>query len=96
MFAASMQLPKPVGDYSTSAQQSAAPASAVVAPSANQPPPYGSRHGFVPRAAADFADGGAFPEIHVLQYPRGMGAPHSNTYAAEKSIMSASSYVRAA
>lgn len=29
--------------------------------------------GFVPREAADFGDGGAFPEIHVLQYPLDMG-----------------------
>lgn len=31
---------------------------------------------FVPRSLADFADGGAFPEIHVAQYPRHMGNPH--------------------
>ncbi|KAG7355826.1 SKIP/SNW domain containing protein [Nitzschia inconspicua] len=31
---------------------------------------------FVPRALADFDDGGAFPEIHVAQYPRHMGNPH--------------------
>lgn len=31
---------------------------------------------FVPRQLADFDDGGAFPEIHVAQYPRHMGNPH--------------------
>jgi len=31
---------------------------------------------FVPRSAADFDDGGSFPEIHVAQYPRHMGNPH--------------------
>ncbi|CAJ1902440.1 unnamed protein product [Cylindrotheca closterium] len=31
---------------------------------------------FVPRALEDFDDGGAFPEIHVAQYPRHMGNPH--------------------
>lgn len=31
---------------------------------------------FVPRCIADFEDGGAFPEIHVAQYPRNMGNPH--------------------
>ncbi|KAL3911042.1 MAG: hypothetical protein SGILL_007440 [Bacillariaceae sp.] len=31
---------------------------------------------FVPRSLADFDDGGAFPEIHVAQYPRHMGNPH--------------------
>ncbi|PWZ22663.1 SNW domain-containing protein 1 [Zea mays] len=36
-------------------------------------PPYGKRAGFVPRRPEDFGDGGAFPEIHVAQYPLGMG-----------------------
>ncbi len=31
---------------------------------------------FVPRCLEDFDDGGAFPEIHVAQYPRHMGNPH--------------------
>ena len=31
---------------------------------------------FVPRSLQDFGDGGAFPEIHVAQYPRHMGNPH--------------------
>mmetsp|Transcript_26366 Transcript_26366/g.38949 ORF Transcript_26366/g.38949 Transcript_26366/m.38949 type:complete len:572 (-) Transcript_26366:125-1840(-) len=31
---------------------------------------------FVPRSLDDFDDGGAFPEIHVAQYPRHMGNPH--------------------
>ncbi|KAL2641422.1 hypothetical protein R1flu_009009 [Riccia fluitans] len=38
-----------------------------------EPPPYGKRAGFVPRKVEDFGDGGAFPEIHVAQYPLGMG-----------------------
>ena len=36
-------------------------------------PPYGMRAGWRPRSAADFGDGGAFPEIHVPQYPMNMG-----------------------
>ncbi|XP_072971983.1 SNW/SKI-interacting protein A [Typha angustifolia] len=36
-------------------------------------PPYGKRSGFIPRRPEDFGDGGAFPEIHVGQYPLGMG-----------------------
>ncbi|KAG7295262.1 Puff-specific protein Bx42 [Plutella xylostella] len=36
-------------------------------------PPYGERKGWVPRKEEDFGDGGAFPEIHVAQYPLGMG-----------------------
>jgi hypothetical protein len=39
----------------------------------NQPPPQGKRKGWVPREVADFGDGGAFPEIHVAQYPLDMG-----------------------
>ena len=39
------------------------------------PPPYGRRQGFVPRTVADYGDGGAFPEIHVLQYPLNMANP---------------------
>eukprot|EP00538_Stauroneis_constricta_P012916 CAMPEP_0119560080 /NCGR_PEP_ID=MMETSP1352-20130426/13939_1 /TAXON_ID=265584 /ORGANISM="Stauroneis constricta, Strain CCMP1120" /LENGTH=590 /DNA_ID=CAMNT_0007607967 /DNA_START=109 /DNA_END=1881 /DNA_ORIENTATION=+ len=31
---------------------------------------------FVPRSIHDFDDGGAFPEIHIAQYPRHMGNPH--------------------
>lgn len=35
--------------------------------------PYGSRKGFIPRVREDFGDGGAFPEIHVAQYPLDLG-----------------------
>ncbi|KAL3083353.1 hypothetical protein niasHS_011155 [Heterodera schachtii] len=38
-----------------------------------EPPPYGHRKGFVPRTPEDFGDGGAFPEIHIAQFPLGMG-----------------------
>ncbi|CAH2328450.1 SNW domain-containing 1 [Pelobates cultripes] len=41
--------------------------------SRREPPPYGHRKGWVPRAPEDFGDGGAFPEIHVAQYPLDMG-----------------------
>uniref|UniRef100_A0A7S0NQI2 SKI-interacting protein SKIP SNW domain-containing protein n=2 Tax=Calcidiscus leptoporus TaxID=127549 RepID=A0A7S0NQI2_9EUKA len=39
----------------------------------NKPPPQGARKGWIPRSQADFGDGGAFPEIHVAQYPLDMG-----------------------
>lgn len=39
----------------------------------NGPPAYGSRQSWRPRAAEDFGDGGAFPEVHVAQYPLDMG-----------------------
>ncbi|PUZ77732.1 hypothetical protein GQ55_1G397200 [Panicum hallii var. hallii] len=53
---------------STQASAAARPAGA-----ARTIPPYGKRAGFVPRRPEDFGDGGAFPEIHVAQYPLGMG-----------------------
>lgn len=46
------------------------------------PPPYGKRSGWCPRCPDDYGDGGAFPEIHVAQYPLEMGrkkTTHSKT-----------------
>jgi SNW domain-containing protein 1 len=43
-------------------------------------PPYGHRQNFVPRTAEDFNDGGAFPEVHVAQYPLNMGTSHNTLY----------------
>lgn len=36
-------------------------------------PPQGRRKGWIPRSQEDFGDGGAFPELHVAQYPLDMG-----------------------
>lgn len=36
-------------------------------------PGYGERDDWVPRTAEDFGDGGAFPEVHVAQFPLEMG-----------------------
>ena len=36
-------------------------------------PPYGKRENYVPRRIEDYGDGGAFPEIHITQYPLDMG-----------------------
>nr|XP_027189271.1 LOW QUALITY PROTEIN: SNW/SKI-interacting protein A-like [Cicer arietinum] len=41
-------------------------------------PPYLKRSGFVPRKVEDFGEGGAFPEIHVAQYPLDMGRNKSS------------------
>jgi len=35
--------------------------------------PYGQRKGWVPRTIDDFGDGGAYPEVHITQYPLEMG-----------------------
>uniref|UniRef100_A0A7S0B6F3 SKI-interacting protein SKIP SNW domain-containing protein n=1 Tax=Pyrodinium bahamense TaxID=73915 RepID=A0A7S0B6F3_9DINO len=52
-------------------------------PAVRGPPPYGRRQGWTPRSLADFGDGGAFPEIHVAQYPLDMGkAPASEKVVA--------------
>lgn len=45
----------------------------VVLKRAGGPPPYGQRTGWRPRNPEDFGDGGAFPEIHIAQYPLDMG-----------------------
>lgn len=37
------------------------------------PPLQGRREGWIPRSLADFGGGGAFPEVHVAQYPLNMG-----------------------
>ncbi|KAG2707618.1 hypothetical protein I3760_05G155600 [Carya illinoinensis] len=44
----------------------------------NPVPPYLKRAGFVPRRVKDFGDGGAFPEIHLAQYPLDMGGHRSS------------------
>ncbi|PFH38511.1 SKIP/SNW domain-containing protein [Besnoitia besnoiti] len=47
------------------------------------PPLYGQRKGFVPRTEEDFGGGGAFPEIHVAQFPLGLGRKKTgNNHAA--------------
>jgi len=38
-------------------------------------PPYLQRSQYIPMEVGDFGDGGAFPEIHVVQYPLNMGRP---------------------
>ncbi|KAK6498666.1 mRNA splicing protein [Arthrobotrys musiformis] len=37
------------------------------------PPPYGQRAKWRPKSVEDYGDGGAFPEIHIAQYPLEMG-----------------------
>ncbi len=36
-------------------------------------PSYPNRKGFIPLDSSDYGDGGAYPEIHVVQYPLNMG-----------------------
>ncbi|KAL4667575.1 hypothetical protein H8959_006264, partial [Pygathrix nigripes] len=41
--------------------------------SRREPSPYGYWKGWIPRLLEDFGDGGAFPGIHVAQYPLDTG-----------------------
>lgn len=69
-------LPKPVHSQAVVESESEDELEAAYAKAANPPsrcPPYGQRRGFVPRNDEDYGDGGAFPEVHVAQYPLGMG-----------------------
>jgi len=50
-----------------------------------EPPSYRKRKGFVPLEVEDYGDGGAFPEIHSVQYPLYMG---SKDKRAEKGVVS--------
>ncbi|XP_075547999.1 puff-specific protein Bx42 [Dermacentor variabilis] len=60
------------------ARKLAAP-SKHVALTTRSSPPYGMRKGWVPRSLEDYGDGGAFPEIHVAQYPMDMGKKKDKT-----------------
>merc|ERR1712223_1474371 len=50
------------------------PSTALVSASRTAPP-YGQRKSWIPRSLEDFGDGGAYPEIHVAQYPMNLGRP---------------------
>ncbi|XP_042552446.1 SNW domain-containing protein 1-like [Dipodomys spectabilis] len=52
-----------------------------LASSRREPPPYGCRKGWNPRSLEDFGDGGAFPEIHLAQYPLDMGRQQTRANA---------------
>lgn len=65
---------QPVWDRDEDAgKQSWPPPSSALVSTAPTAPPYGQRRGWTPRSLQDFGDGGAFPEIHMAQYPLNMG-----------------------
>ncbi|KAJ3323369.1 Puff-specific protein Bx42 [Boothiomyces sp. JEL0866] len=64
-------LPKPKQSLKTS-KWAVEPEAPVKAKKAG-PPPYLKRQDYLPQDIKDFGDGGAFPEIHIIQYPLGMG-----------------------
>ncbi|EQC31496.1 hypothetical protein SDRG_10671 [Saprolegnia diclina VS20] len=71
-------LPAPVRTYAkpTEPAPTAAPAASIVVAKAprRSVPAYPHRAKFVPRAPEDYGDGGAYPEIHVSQFPMGVGS----------------------
>ena len=48
-----------------------------VVPKGSGPPQYGHRKGWIPRTLEDFGDGGAYPELNVVQYPLELGKKKS-------------------
>ncbi|KAH8827293.1 pre-mRNA-processing protein 45 [Flagelloscypha sp. PMI_526] len=76
MAALAALLPTPIHSGPTETEQHhpksfAGPSSAVITKQAV--PPYGQRAGWKPTRPEDFADGGAYPECHVAQYPLDLG-----------------------
>lgn len=67
-------LPAPRHNYQVHVDEPA-PSTLLASAPKQKVPPYGRRQNFVPRAQGDFGDGGAFPEIHVAQFPLDMGRP---------------------
>lgn len=84
--------PAPVRTYTTYSDAQATPTAGAANSGSSEPslassgalraeiPPYPRRvrERFVPRSAADFGDGGAYPELHVAQFPLGMGKKRSS------------------
>ena len=64
----------PVWDRDEERAKISKPSTALVSASRTAPP-YGQRKSWIPRSLEDFGDGGAYPEIHVAQYPMNLGRP---------------------
>uniref|UniRef100_UPI00358E1F62 SNW domain-containing protein 1 n=1 Tax=Myxine glutinosa TaxID=7769 RepID=UPI00358E1F62 len=76
MSALARLLPAPTQvskDQAESEERARAQRHASLVATRTEPPAYGYRQGWTPRAVEDFADGGAFPEIHVAQFPLDVG-----------------------
>mmetsp|Transcript_24334 Transcript_24334/g.35675 ORF Transcript_24334/g.35675 Transcript_24334/m.35675 type:complete len:603 (+) Transcript_24334:63-1871(+) len=79
-------LPAPVHKYSTQEDDGNEPQDQLLTEEESTQkrptvPAYMNRANFVPYKDEDFGDGGAFPEIHVAQYPLGMGRPGAKSTA---------------
>lgn len=47
----------------------------------------GQRVGYVPKHESDYGGGGAFPEVHVVQYPMGMGKKQTRKSAGTQAVV---------
>ena len=61
-------------DEERAKEKASKPSTALVS-ATRTAPPYGQRKSWIPRSLEDFGDGGAYPEIHVAQYPLNLGRP---------------------
>lgn len=79
--------PAPVRSYTTFSDADPAPAAPAQRPSSARIPRYPLRvkQQFVPRRNEDFGDGGAYPELHIAQFPLGMGKKGGNGSSAKNS-----------
>ncbi|CAK5265305.1 unnamed protein product [Mycena citricolor] len=75
MAALAALLPQPIHSSSFEAETEISRPSAPSQALTTRPaiPPYGQRRGWRPTSQDDFADGGAYPECHVAQYPLELG-----------------------
>ena len=87
-------LPAPKHSYAAAAPASNVPSSSSTSSSSSSSSPSSSHShaglpkyphrassGFRPTQPSDFGDGGAYPEIHLVQYPLGMGKPGAKSMA---------------
>ena len=68
-----MLLPKPKHSISTSKWAELDTKTPKKSAKRSLVPKYMERRGFIPSSDQDYGDGGAFPEIHIPQYPLSMG-----------------------
>jgi len=68
-----LPMPKNLEEYDDNDDEEDEPGGTSTVCNAPAYPNRGGRGGFIPREEDDFGDGGAYPEIHVAQYPRDLG-----------------------
>ena len=81
-------LPAPRGKYVPSSEEEPRVVPAQEEPTTTVIPAYPNRLGWVPRVLSDHGDGGAYPEIHVLQYPLNMGKASNSSSSSSSNLLS--------